>query len=173
MGIAVGGGSISIASLVISFVIWSLKRNVEHEDTAKKKAETKQELFDRELQKLRDEAKADVQKLRDESKAEVSTLRTTLSDSAHKAEMTAHDARTQLANLAGAMGELKGALGGLREAYEEGRDKQAAFYRNELAKFEQGFRQELTRHLHPDLPERVSKLEALVEALAAKQTKKR
>jgi hypothetical protein len=78
-------------------------------------------------------------------------------------------ARTQLAALAGSMGELKGALKGLRDSYEEGRDKQAAFYRTELTKLEQTFRQELSRNVHPDVPERLSKLEALVEALPKKK----
>lgn len=37
MGIAITGGSISLTGIIIAFITWSLKRNVDHEDRTKEK----------------------------------------------------------------------------------------------------------------------------------------
>lgn len=153
MGIAVGGGSISFASIAIGFFVWSLKRNVQHEDNAKVTIDKRQEAFDKALSTSKET-----------HEREIHALRSDMMTALHKYELDSRDSRTTLATLAAALGELKGALSSLREAYDEGREKQAAFYRAELLKTEQTMRQELTRNLHPDLPERVAKLEAGVVA---------
>jgi len=158
MGIAVGGGSISFASLAIGFFIWSLKRNVQNEDNAKAASDRKQETFDKSLSTSKEQ-----------HDKEMHALRSDMMNALHKYELDSRDSRTTLAGLAAALGELKGALSSLREAYDEGREKQAQFYRAELMKTEQTFRQELTRNLHPDLPERVGRLEALAGAKLKKK----
>ncbi len=112
-----------IGAIVWGLVRWSFTRNVEHEDQKQERVETKQERFERELQEMRTEH----------------------ATSMHKAELTAHDARTQLTALAGMLGELKGALNGLRDSFEQGREKQALFYRGELAKVEADFRQQVSK----------------------------
>lgn len=141
----------SVGLVVWKVVEWSFARNVKHEEDKSKKAETTSERHERELQELR----ASLMQHKAALAAEMSA-------SGHKAEMSAQDSRTQLTQLAGSLGEVKGSLLEMREAFEEGREKQAQFYRAELAKTEQQFRQELSRALHPDLPDRVSKLEMML-----------
>jgi len=164
LAITLTGGSISLAAIVIAIVKWSLSRNVEHEDSVKVETKAELENHDKRLQEVRDTYTRELQDVRSE-----------MMMSSHKAELSAHDARTQLASLAGSFGELKGALLSLRESFEEGREKQAIFYRAELAKTENLFRQELTRStlemsrsVHPELPERLSRLELAVANLAPK-----
>jgi chromosome segregation ATPase len=128
----------ALAAAVWGFFKWLLARTVKHEDDAKVKAESRQDKQERELLELTKQ----------------------VSRTEHDADLRAQDARTQLTQLSGMLGELKGSLAGLRASFEEGREKQAEFYRNELKKTEQQFRQELSRAVHPDLPERVSTLEA-------------
>ncbi len=69
------------------------------------------------------------------------------------------------------LGEIRGTLRELRSQWEETRDKQSAFYRSELEKLETAIRQELSRHIHPDLPERMAALEAAVETKPRKPRK--
>lgn len=53
MGIAIGGGSISVAALIIAFVKWSLSRNVATEDKDKAKLEGRVEAQEKALNELR------------------------------------------------------------------------------------------------------------------------
>jgi chromosome segregation ATPase len=132
----VGLGAPAITGLIVSFVTWSLKRNVSHEDSWRQST-------DNELRKLRErDAKRDI---------EISEL------------------RGELRGLGNALGELRGSIHQLAGSLESNREKQAEFYREELQKVEQVMRQELSRHIHPELPEKVAKLEVSVESLRQQQ----
>lgn len=160
--------SIAIAVVAIPGIVatgwklieWSFSRNLKHEEDAKKQLADNDAKAATELEEL----EAELLKAREGFSRELQEMRSLFTEAAHTAAMKAHDASTQLAQLAGSLGELKGALQGVRQSFEEGREKQAEFYRGELMKMQQDFRQELSRHLHPDLPERMSKLEARLEA---------
>lgn len=148
----------AIGSAVWGFVKWSASRNLQHAEESA--AATKATQVEHEKK---------IQDITARSVLDLNTVRSEMAEKAHKAELESQDLRTQLSNITASLGELKGALGGIRGAFEEGREKQAEFYRSELKRAEQEFRQELARHSHPDLPERVAKLEM---AAAAKSRKK-
>lgn len=140
LAMTVTGGTISVAAVIIAIIQWSLKRNVDHEDKAKDKLESRLEGFERDL-------------------------RATQSKQA--------EAEGGLRNATTTLGEIRGVLQELRGSIDSSRDKQAQHYRDELEKVETGFRQELSRHVHPDLPERVTKLEALLSAEETAPKRKR
>lgn len=151
LGIAIGGGSISVATIVVSFVVWSLKRNVQHEDDAKKnhgERIQKNEASITALEKKLDQSFAQLEKR--------------VSDVQHQNELDARDTATKVSNLTSSIGTLQGLVSGLASSVETSRDKMSSFYKAELEKMEQTFRNELSRAFHPDLPERVTKLEAAV-----------
>lgn len=128
----------SLASIVMGIFTWSISRNVKREDDDNKKRDATLEEHSKELVQVR---------------ADLTAM-------AHKNELSAHDLRTQVGAISAGVGELKGSLLGLRASFEEGREKQASFYRAELGKLETSMRQELARHIQPDLPARVAALEA-------------
>lgn len=140
-GIGVAGSGVSLAAIIISLLQWSLKRNVGHED-----------------------------KWRDDTSKEIVSLREELTKSREreaKRDIDASEARGELRGVANNFGEMRGSINQIASALETGREKQAAFYREELQKVEQTMRQELSRHIHPELPEKVAKLETTVEKLEA------
>jgi chaperonin cofactor prefoldin len=130
LGIAIGGGTLSIAALVVAFVQWSLRRNVENEDKTKERLETRVERIERSYEEL----KLQVVELKGEFR-----------------------------NLLTLTSELRGLLHEMKAAMEATRDKQAQFYREELAKVEQLLRQDMTRAIQPDLSRRVAELEERME----------
>lgn len=132
LAMAVTGGSVSIASIIIGIIVWSLKRNVQHEDDAKKSAEARIVAIEKAV--------------RDRELAEL-------------------EMRNIVGGISTGLGEIKGLVSSLTTSFETSRDKQAAHYREELAKLEHQFRSDLTRLFHPDLPERMSKAEARLERL--------
>lgn len=143
MGIAIGGGSISVAALVIAFVQWSLKRNVENEDIAKARLEARVESVEKKF----------------EGRVEAM-------------ERSLGELRTQFVELKGEMrnllsltSELRGLMHEMKTSMEVTRDKQAAFYREELSKTEQLLRQDMTRAVQPELAGRVAALEDEVSEL--------
>lgn len=151
LGIAISGGSISIATIVVSVVVWSLKRNVQHEDDSKKNTHERLEKTEARI--------AAVEKRLDQSFAQ---LEKRISDVAHQNELDARDTAQKVSNLTSSIGTLQGLVSGLSTSVETSRDKMSTFYKVELDKLEQSFRQELSKSLHPDLPERMTRLEAAV-----------
>lgn len=147
MGIAIGGGSVSVAALIIAFVQWSLKRNVDHEDVAKAELKTRVEAVEHKL-----EARVEVVE-----KAHVE-LRTQFIE-----------LRGETRNLLTLVSELRGLMHEMKAAMETTRDKQAVFYREELAKMEQLLRQDMTRAVQPELGGRVAVLEEEVASLKRKR----
>ena len=140
-GIGVAGSGVSLAAIIISLLQWSLKRNVGHED-----------------------------KWRDDTSKEIASLRDELTKSREreaKRDIDASETRGELRGVANNFGEMRGSINQIAASLEAGREKQAAFYREELQKVEQTMRQELSRHIHPELPEKVAKLETSVEKLEA------
>lgn len=132
----------SVSSIVMGIFAWSISRNVRREDEDNKRRDS----------------------MLDSHTKELTNVRQAMSDIAHKNELSARDVSMQVSSISASVGELKGAVTGLRVSFEDGREKQAAFYRTELAKLEQSLRQEMARHIQPDIPERVGALEALLES---------
>ena len=116
-----------VFAVVWGIVKWSFGRNIKLEDDSKLKSEAKFEKLETEVRELKT-AQA----------------------------LASQEARQQLTTLAGTLGELKGALTGMRDAFEEGREKQAVYYQGEMAKVEDSFRTALEKL--------EAKLEAKVEA---------
>lgn len=114
-----------VVGLIPSFVMWSLSRNVKHEDESKAKLRTDHEAL-----------VADVLKLREESNKSISELQRLVTDARHSAELQHRDVTSAVAGLTAAVGELKGIIGGLGNTVEANRDKMSAFYKIELDKLE-------------------------------------
>lgn len=141
--IAVVGGSVSLASIVIGLIIWSLKRNVSHEDAWKQATAAKLERIEKEFAEFK----------------QATALRE-------------QDTVTKIGHLATNVGQLQGLIQQLNTALDNGRDKQAQFYREGLAKLEHDLRQELARHVRPEVPERVTALEQKLAVLEASKLRR-
>lgn len=139
LAMAVTGGSVSIASIIIGVIVWSLKRNVQHEDDAKRANELRHAENDKRMDAIE--------------------------EAVRKRELAELEMRNMVSGISTGLGEIKGLVSSLTTSFETSRDKQAAHYREELAKLEHQFRSDLTRLFHPDLPERMSKVEARLERL--------
>lgn len=149
MGIAIGGGSLSVAALVVSLVQWSLRRNVAHEDAAKEKLERRLTHVEQKME----------------------TRIETVEKSFGELRTQFIELRGETRNLLTLVSELRGLIHEMRTAMDTARDKQANFYREELAKVEQLLRQDMTRAVQPSfaLGSRVDALEAAVAALKPKK----
>lgn len=151
LAMAITGGSVSIAAIVVAVVKWSFGRNVQQADATVAALQL-------EATKTSDKLAA-LEKKHDD---ELAVLERKLIDAAHKNEMDARETSNKVSHLTTSIGELKGLTSSLGSLLDQNRDKMSEFYRAELSKLEQNFRQELSRHIHPDLPERVTKLEAMM-----------
>lgn len=149
LAMAITGGSVSIAAIVVAVVKWSFGRNVQQADATVAA-----------LQLESAKVRAELTALKEKHDNELAQLERKLIDAAHKSEMESTSTSNKVAHLTTSIGELKGLTGSLGALLDQNRDKMSEFYRAELGKLEQNFRQELSRHIHPDLPERVTKLEA-------------
>lgn len=152
MGIAIGGGSISVAALVVAFVQWSLKRNVAHEDSLK--AELKQRLE-------QTAPKADLSKVEGRMDA--------IERRHEELKLQFTELKGEVRNVLALVSELRGLMHEMKSAMETGRDKQAQFYREELMKMEQLLRQDMTRAVQPDLGPRVAELERALSTLRTRR----
>lgn len=153
LAMAVTGGSISVAGIVTALVVWSLKRNVQHEDDGRKADREKMATLEKDLQAANARHEKDLQ-----------DLRTSISDVKHQNELDARDVAQKVSTLTSTVGELRGLIQNLSSNVENSREKMSAFYKAELEKTEQVFRQELSRVVHPDLHDRVVKLETAASA---------
>lgn len=108
--ISIVGGSLSITGLVIAFVQWSLKRNVDHEDTSKARMESRIDAQEKNIVELR----------------------------------TQHvELRGEVRNVVSLISEVRGVLVEMRQSQDAGREKMASFYRDELGKLEEKFREDI------------------------------
>jgi hypothetical protein len=114
-----------VVGLIPAFVMWSLSRNVKHEDESKAK-----------LRLDHDALAKDVLKLREESNKSISELQRLITDARHSSELQHRDVTSAVAGLTAAVGELKGIIGSLGATVEANRDKMSAFYKVELEKLE-------------------------------------
>ncbi len=145
--VTVGLGAPTIIGLIIGIFKWSLGRNVQHEDDYKKRMESELRELQEDLSSLREsEAKRD---------SVISELRGTLS------------------GLGSSLGELRGSISQLGGQLETGREKQAAAHREAMKELETSMRQELSRHAHPELPEKVAKLEVALATLSIPTTRRK
>lgn len=80
--------------------------------------------------------------------------------------------RNDVANLSKDIGGVRELLGEIRHGIENSRDKQAEFYRTEIVKLEQSFRQEITRAYNPEALMKVKELEKRFEELLSKPRKR-
>jgi septal ring factor EnvC (AmiA/AmiB activator) len=134
IAVSIIGGTVSLASMAVAFVQWSLRRNVEHEDEWRR-------AVDGRLTKLATDVSSNEQRTRDLANAQENATR--------------------------GLGDIKAGLKDIHESIEDTTDRQARAHREELAKLEATFRQEISRNVHPELPDKVMRLEAQVEALRA------
>ncbi len=148
LAITLTGGTVSGAALIIAFIQWSLKRNVEHEDKAK----------DSTAEKLEHHA------------AELASLKT--SDMELRGELKALN--TAVSQLTGAMGELKLTIERNREGQadfyrgELGKAEQRLEQRIQL--IENTIRQEITRAVTPETAMRVKELESEMADMKSRLT---
>ena len=126
--IAITGGSISIAGIVIGFVVWSLKRNVQHEDAGKVALTARCEANE---------------KATTANEKAIAALRQELTEKLHASQLESRDASTKLSTLTGSIGELRGLVHQLGNTIELNRDKMSTFYRSELDKMVAQFDQKL------------------------------
>lgn len=145
MGIAISGGSVSLVGLVISLIVWSLKRNVQHEDDAK----TQMSAEVKELVKWRTEMGVTFENFKltqAETKGTLSQMKETMETS--RREMSAY--------------------------YRDELGKMETRLEARLDALQSALRQDVMRVTDPSLPERVSKLELGFESLrAASPSRKR
>lgn len=158
----VGLGAPTIVGLIIAVFKWSLSRNVKHDDDWRDKQDTWRSKVDDQLKEL---PSAEWRRSVDEE------LRRQ-KDASTNQSMEFAKMRGEVQNAVTGIGGLQASLSQLMRAVEESRDKQAQFYREELQKAEQVMRQELSRHVHPDIPERVAALEAELDAASEREPRR-
>lgn len=144
MGISIAGGSISVVGLVIAFITWSLKRNVQHEDDAK----TQMRAEVTELVKWRTEMAVNFKNLENaqaETKGTLAEMKATMETNREK--MSAY--------------------------YRDELGKMESRLEVRLDVMQSALRQDMTRVTDPTLPERVSKLESGLESLRSSLPRKR
>lgn len=118
----------TVASTILGLMVWSLKRNIHTEDTAKAQSEARIATLERGFQEFREVYRSELER-----------SRSNLTEAVHKSELNESNARTQLAALASSLGELKGAINGVREDLD------------------------IVRRLPPDLVERLLRIETALE----------
>lgn len=171
--VTVGLGAPTIIGIIIGVFKWSLSRNVHHEDERnRQQAELLKEHGD-ELRELREDRLPAMQrafddrfnKLREELDQRVAKLREDLAQrDAALATLTG-----ELRGVSSGIGELRGTISQLTGQLETGREKQAAAHREAMRELDVSIRQEISRHVHPELPEKVAKLEAQLNARTRKR----
>jgi chromosome segregation ATPase len=135
-GIGIAGGTVSVSATIIAFIVWSLKRNVQHEDDAKTELKVRLSDVEKKQVELNVEArdlKKDVHELKgtlDELKHATETNRERMSDFYRSELKSVEDRMTQ-----------------------------------RLSEMQASLRQDVMRALDPSLSQRVSKLEDEVREL--------
>lgn len=163
--VTVGLGAPTIIGIIIGVFKWSLGRNVAHEDEHKKRTDAALGEHDKELRELRETVIPNIRTTLDN---ELKVLR----ESEAKRDSVISELRGTLSGLGNSLGELRGSIAQLGGQLETGREKQALAHREAMKELETSMRQELSRHAHPELPEKVAKLEVAIATLAPPRRKR-